>query len=642
MMALSLPWAFVLRDFLVARSYRIGFIMTLGGTVGSVLIFYFLSRAIGPAVGSQVAAYGSDYFGFVVIGIAFTQVVTVGLGAIGGSVRQGQVTGTLELMLISPTRASTALVSSGLYSHIAAAGTIVVYLAVGVLLGLRFGQANVPVALAAFILLVISCNALGLIGAAAVLVLKQGNPVNWIVSGASLVLGGVFYPRAPCPLGWRRSASFCRSPTRSRSCAAPCCWGRGSTCCGPGSSPCRPSSRSTCRSACGRVTSPSTERAKMAASPSSESIAAAQRVAAPAPSLGLGREEEVLCLASRVAPDDAARARLATLLDGRFGWDRLWRLGHLHEVLPLVVTSVTALAGDVHVPEAWSSDAQRRRSATLLQNRSLLAELLTTLDAMAAAGVEAIPVKGLVLTESLYGNLALRPAGDIDVLVKPEDLPAARDALRGLGYEQAAVLGYEERHHPFHDPPYYRPGQFRPTALELHHGLAAPRQFRMDAASLWQRSRTTELFGRQLRVLGPEDTLLHLAVHRARAPLRLRWLVDVAELMRRSGPALDVGFVLAQARAIGARTTLGDDARPVRSPARRPGPAGHRAWPRDRPDEALAARTNLRGPGDVRPGRRRGRQPAAAPDLPDLRGGRHRADQPVPRRRVGSQGRQVA
>lgn len=201
MMALSLPWAFVLRDFLVARSYRIGFIMTLGGTVGSVLIFYFLSRAIGPAVGSQVAAYGSDYFGFVVIGIAFTQVVTVGLGAIGGSVRQGQVTGTLELMLISPTRASTALVSSGLYSHIAAAGTIVVYLAVGVLLGLRFGQANVPVALAAFILLVISCNALGLIGAAAVLVLKQGNPVNWIVSGASLVLGGVFYPTSALPAG---------------------------------------------------------------------------------------------------------------------------------------------------------------------------------------------------------------------------------------------------------------------------------------------------------------------------------------------------------------------------------------------------------------------------------------------------------
>jgi putative nucleotidyltransferase-like protein len=278
-------------------------------------------------------------------------------------------------------------------------------------------------------------------------------------------------------------------------------------------------------------------------------------VAVPPSAEGLGREAEALCLAARVATDEAAQGRLRELLAGDVDWDHLWRLGHIHEVLPLLATTISAL-GAVDVPDAWSADAQRRRSATLLQNRSLLGELLAALDAMTAAGVEAIPVKGLVLTEMFYGNLALRPAGDIDVLVRPRDLPAARDALRGLGYAQEAVPAYEERHHPFHDAPYYRPGPFRQTPLELHHGLSAPRQFRMDAASLWERSVTAELFGRRLRVLGPEDTLLHLAVHRARAPLRLRWLVDIAELMRRSGAALDVGFLLAQARAIGARTTL--------------------------------------------------------------------------------------
>ncbi len=295
----------------------------------------------------------------------------------------------------------------------------------------------------------------------------------------------------------------------------------------------------------------------MAASPSSEPIAPPPlRAAVRAPAPGLGHEEEALCLAARVAPGEAAQTRLAALLDAGIDWDRLWRLGHVHEVLPLLVTSITALDGPARMPERWSADAQRRRSATLLQNRSLLGELLATLDAMGSGGVEAIPVKGLVLTEMLYGNLALRPAGDIDVLVRPEDLPAARDALRGLGYAQEAVPAYEERHHPFHDAPYYREGPFRQTAIELHHGLAAPRQFRMDAASLWERSVTIELFERPIRVLGPEDTLLHLAIHRARAPLRLRWIVDIAELLRRSGDELDVGFLLAQARAIGARTTL--------------------------------------------------------------------------------------
>lgn len=294
----------------------------------------------------------------------------------------------------------------------------------------------------------------------------------------------------------------------------------------------------------------------MAASPSSEPIAVSRRGAPSATAPGLRREEEALCLAARVAPDDAAGARLSAILERGVDWDRLWRLGHLHEVLPLVMTSIAALGGPARPPEGWSADAQRRRSATLLQNRSLLGELLTTLDALTAAGVEAIPVKGLVLTEMLYGNLALRPAADIDVLVRAEDLPAARDALRGLGYAQEAVPVYEARHHPFHDAQYYRPGPFRQTALELHYGLSAPRQFRMDAASLWERSVTAELFGRQLRVLGPEDTLLHLAVHRARSPLRLRWLVDIAELLRRGSADLDVEFLLAQARAIGARTSL--------------------------------------------------------------------------------------
>ena len=263
-----------------------------------------------------------------------------------------------------------------------------------------------------------------------------------------------------------------------------------------------------------------------------------------------------MCLAARVAPDAAATERLAAILATGIDWDRLWHLGHLHEVLPMLVTTIGALGGAVDIPESWTADAQRRRSATLLQNRSLLAELLAALDALNAADVEVIPVKGLVLSEMLYGNLALRPAGDIDILVRPGDLPAAREALRALGYAQSPTAPYEERHHPFHDAPYYRPGTFRDTALELHHGLAAPRQFRMDAASLWERSVTTELFGRQVRVLGPEDTLLHLAVHRARAPLRLRWIVDIAELLRRSGQELDIEFVLAQARAIGARTTL--------------------------------------------------------------------------------------
>ena len=103
----------------------------------------------------------------------------------------------------------------------------------------------------------------------------------------------------------------------------------------------------------------------MAASLSSEPLATPHIAVRPSGE-GLGREAEALCLAARVAPDEAARSRLRELLAGDVDWDHLWRLGHLHEVLPLLATTITGLGG-VDAPDAWSADAQRRRSATLLQ-----------------------------------------------------------------------------------------------------------------------------------------------------------------------------------------------------------------------------------------------------------------------------------
>jgi hypothetical protein len=56
-------------------------------------------------------------------------------------------------------------------------------------------------------------------------------------------------------------------------------------------------------------------------------------------------------------------------------------------------------------------------------------------------------------------------------------------------------------------------------------------------------------------MLSPEDTLLHLSIHRTRSALRLRWVVDVAELLGRQGAQLDWSAYLDRARRAGARTS---------------------------------------------------------------------------------------
>src|SRR5439155_221901 len=137
----------------------------------------------------------------------------------------------------------------------------------------------------------------------------------------------------------------------------------------------------------------------------------------------------------------------------------------------------------------------------------------------------------IVLSHTLYRSLSLRPAADIDVLVRPQERPAARHALRTLGYGHRAQLLFAEAHHPYHDPQYFRATRRGEVCLELHHALWHPRFFARDDG-IFDRAVVVELDGAAVRTLSPEDTLLHLAIHRTRSPLRLRLVCDAAEPVR--------------------------------------------------------------------------------------------------------------
>lgn len=192
-------WATFLRDMWTATSYRVGFIMSLGGSLINVVGLFFLSRTFGQEIAAPLGPYGGSYFAFTVLGVAVTTVMALGLAGIGSRVREGQMMGTLELMLLSPNRLGMLLLSSALWSHAQAGLSITVYLAVGAMLGIDLGQANVPMAFLSLALSILSFNALGLMAASVVIVIKQGNPVSLLVGLASALLGGVVYPISVLP-----------------------------------------------------------------------------------------------------------------------------------------------------------------------------------------------------------------------------------------------------------------------------------------------------------------------------------------------------------------------------------------------------------------------------------------------------------
>ncbi len=202
------PWAFLRKDLQVATSYRLAFVLQLFGIALTLALFYFLARLIDTTMNPYLDRYGGDYFSFVLIGVAVSNYLSTGLNAFASRIRDEQVLGTLEAILSTPTRFSTYLLSSAIWNFLWASFTIVIYLVFGVLFfDLKMVNPNLPVALLFLSLTVIAFSSLGILAASFILVMKRGNPVNWVFTSLSRLLGGVYFPVSVLPV-WLQKAAF--------------------------------------------------------------------------------------------------------------------------------------------------------------------------------------------------------------------------------------------------------------------------------------------------------------------------------------------------------------------------------------------------------------------------------------------------
>lgn len=191
--------AFLRRDIQLQLSYRFAFLLQLFGVFFSMLVFYFLSKLVGPSAAPYLADYGGSYFAFVLIGLAFSGYFGVGLQGFAGTLREAQTTGTLEAMLLTPTRLSTIVLSSSLYDYGFVTFQVLVYLVLGAaVFGVEI-DGNLPAALVILVLTIVAMTAVGIIAASFIMVLKRGDPVTWLFNSLGLLLGGVYYPVSLMP-----------------------------------------------------------------------------------------------------------------------------------------------------------------------------------------------------------------------------------------------------------------------------------------------------------------------------------------------------------------------------------------------------------------------------------------------------------
>ncbi|MFZ2199074.1 MAG: ABC transporter permease [Thermodesulfovibrionales bacterium] len=205
---LKKPLIFLWRDFIEETSYKLSFAMSIFGILSSTLVYFFLSKLLGDAGLKFLQPYGGNYFSFVLIGVAFFSYLGVSVKGISNSIREGQKLGTLEALLVTQTEIPTIIVSSSLYSFLWASFKVAVYLFLGIVLfGIDIGHANLAGAFLILILTITSFISFGIISASFVMVLKKGDPVGWLFTSLSALLGGLYYPVSVLP-DWLQHLSY--------------------------------------------------------------------------------------------------------------------------------------------------------------------------------------------------------------------------------------------------------------------------------------------------------------------------------------------------------------------------------------------------------------------------------------------------
>lgn len=235
--------------------------------------------------------------------------------------------------------------------------------------------------------------------------------------------------------------------------------------------------------------------------------------------------------------------------------DALLELAERHAVIPLLAR---AAGRSPTAPARILDTLSERRRHIAMENAALAARLLQVDAALRSAGVEYLAYKGPAMAVMLYGDVALRQFTDLDILLPPQDVTRALQALRSLGLAPAAGLSTRQLAHRlrFDCQVELASGPEAPH-LDVHWRAVPPHlAWELPVAELLQRVQHITLGGRSIPVPSREDLLLLLCVHGAKhAWSRLQWLADVAVLLA-CGPPPDVEAVLQKARSTGAERML--------------------------------------------------------------------------------------
>lgn len=224
-------------------------------------------------------------------------------------------------------------------------------------------------------------------------------------------------------------------------------------------------------------------------------------------------ENEIVLASAKIHPlqDDLVRLNqlIANVTDWEYAISNIIQRG----TGPLLFKKLDKLSNSHLIPAEQREKLQQSYYKSLSRGMVLINAFQRIIEAFTANDIEVVALKGVLLSEWLYGDIGLRQFSDLDLLVLPADGLKSLKILEKMGYKGSSneisdfVKSQTEIVH-------YTPMIKNEVSVEIHIKLHRKHpDYDMKLEDLIADAEPIVLHKMPVLMLCPEDLLIHLCVH---------------------------------------------------------------------------------------------------------------------------------
>ena len=153
--------------------------------------------------------------------------------------------------------------------------------------------------------------------------------------------------------------------------------------------------------------------------------------------LNLTREEQFILTCLRSEFSGSSEADFSALDLQSMNWDTVYKKStewNIAELLYKIIKKQASFLKTLNIPKPFLETMRLKYFMSCLAYDSMFKSLYEVLEVFHKAGIKVILLKGSHLAQFVYQDIGVRPMGDIDILVRKEDLSKAEELLLQMEY----------------------------------------------------------------------------------------------------------------------------------------------------------------------------------------------------------------